>query len=687
MLLAAIAHAALFALAQEPLALWPTAFVSVAPLVWVPLGAAKPRRAIGVVWIVAFLMWLWLERWLIGVTAVGWPMLAAYLALYPAAFVWLGGRIAQRAPGSRWGVAVALAAVWTGLEMLRGEVVLTGYSWFLLAHPLIGTPIAQLAEWGGVYGVTFILALTQTIIVVALTRRCVPIALAARLSVAAAIVAAAFVAGATLLAAERARAAAAQSFIHIAVVQTNVPQSNKTGWTVADRVRDFARMQELTVEAAGRGRTGETPVPLGEGNTGGTPVPLGEGNTGGTPVPLREGNTGGTPVPLGEGNTGGTPVPLGEGNTGETPVPLGEGNTGETPVPLDLIVWPETMFPGETLSPEAVAEMRDAGLVYEDGTPTWAFNDALAELQRALGTPLLVGAIGYDGLRIGSDGRGITFEHDGKYNSAFIIKNGFVSGARYDKLHLTPFGEVMPGISWSDRLERMLLSVGAPGMAFDLDSGSARTVFEVGGAAAGDAESYDEDGSVEERTGETPVPLDPGWHVSPSRENTGETPVPLGTPVPLRGVRVVTPICFEAATARVCRRLVYERGERRADVMVNLTNDGWFGDTPGKREQHLLVSRWRAIELRTPMVRAANTGISAAFDTTGRIQEIGPENRSERMNIDGVMRASVALPRQRSTIYARFGDWAGWAALIAAGLIAGWTWTPAGRREPKGNAG
>jgi apolipoprotein N-acyltransferase len=56
----------------------------------------------------------------------------------------------------------------------------------------------------------------------------------------------------------------------------------------------------------------------------------------------------------------------------------------------------------------------------------------------------------------------------------------------------------------------------------------------------------------------------------------------------------------------------------RPGLILNVTNDGWFGDTPGPR-QHFAQARLRAVERGIPMVRAANTGISAVIDPYGRV--------------------------------------------------------------------
>ena len=89
------------------------------------------------------------------------------------------------------------------------------------------------------------------------------------------------------------------------------------------------------------------------------------------------------------------------------------------------------------------------------------------------------------------------------------------------------------------------------------------------------------------------------------------------------------------------------RGERPG-WLLNLTNDGWFGISTGPY-QHLQQARVRAIEEGLPLVRAANTGISAVVDPLGRVIASLP------LGIEGVLDSALPQPIQ-PTLYARLGD-------------------------------
>ena len=106
-------------------------------------------------------------------------------------------------------------------------------------------------------------------------------------------------------------------------------------------------------------------------------------------------------------------------------------------------------------------------------------------------------------------------------------------------------------------------------------------------------------------------------------------------------------------------------------MLVNVTNDAWFGRSPA-RYQHLQISRLRAMEAGRPMVRAANDGVSAVIGAYGEIVKSAPEYEVN------VMRASVQ-PRIGLTPYARTGNW----LIVCLSLVFGLASAYVGRRSKK----
>lgn len=104
-------------------------------------------------------------------------------------------------------------------------------------------------------------------------------------------------------------------------------------------------------------------------------------------------------------------------------------------------------------------------------------------------------------------------------------------------------------------------------------------------------------------------------------------------------------ICYEGILSEAARR--YKRAS--ADFLVNITNDAWFGTTSAPY-QHFSMTLFRAIETRLFLARAANTGISAIVDPTGRIVR-----KTELFKKDKIS-ASIKIVKV-STIYANYGDW------------------------------
>jgi apolipoprotein N-acyltransferase len=136
----------------------------------------------------------------------------------------------------------------------------------------------------------------------------------------------------------------------------------------------------------------------------------------------------------------------------------------------------------------------------------------------------------------------------------------------------------------------------------------------------------------------------------------------------LAGLKLAASICYEDAYPAVLNPET-----RKSDVLVTVTNDGWFGRAPA-RYQHLQIARMRALESRRFLLRAANDGVSAVIDPYGRVVQQAPEF------VPAVLRGSLT-PRQGATPYLWTGNWLaiGIAGLILAGSI---TWGL--RRAPGG---
>jgi apolipoprotein N-acyltransferase len=101
--------------------------------------------------------------------------------------------------------------------------------------------------------------------------------------------------------------------------------------------------------------------------------------------------------------------------------------------------------------------------------------------------------------------------------------------------------------------------------------------------------------------------------------------------------------------------------KKHADLLFIITNDGWWGNTPGHR-QHLQYARLRAIEMRRSIARSANTGISCFIDQRGDILQ--PTRYWEEDVISATVNANDKI-----TFYARFGDFLAKAALIGAAAM------------------
>ena len=117
-------------------------------------------------------------------------------------------------------------------------------------------------------------------------------------------------------------------------------------------------------------------------------------------------------------------------------------------------------------------------------------------------------------------------------------------------------------------------------------------------------------------------------------------------------------ICFEDVVPALSRDAV----QAGAELLVNLTNDGWFGNTVAPYQHHLIAS-FRAIENNRFLLRSTNTGLTAIVDPLGRtVSSLSPYS-------EGTLRGEI-IPFSNRTIYSIFGDLLWWLLVVLTLLCA-----------------
>ncbi|TWT58416.1 Apolipoprotein N-acyltransferase [Thalassoglobus neptunius] len=294
----------------------------------------------------------------------------------------------------------------------------------------------------------------------------------------------------------------------------------------------------------------------------------------------------------------------------------------------DLIIWPEGMFrypvyeTQKGLSDEQLDEIL-AEEFPEIGLTSdyWNSGDSQQRLSSMADMTDAGLIVGASAFEAGDDGVDI-------YNSAvFAAPQSGVQG-RYHKIHRVPFGEYIPLREQLPLIQSLTPFRGD----FGIQAGTNLEVF-----------TYKD------------------WRLLPI-------------------------ICFEDTVPQLVRQLVSQAQHRDSlpiDVLVNLTNDGWFHGS-SELDQHLITAKFRTVETRTPMVRAVNTGISAVIDGDGVVREPNDfvdldAKREERPPTESMkdpetgryhrqrnlaLIADVPLD-PRESFYVRFGDWFAASCLVA----------------------
>jgi apolipoprotein N-acyltransferase len=185
------------------------------------------------------------------------------------------------------------------------------------------------------------------------------------------------------------------------------------------------------------------------------------------------------------------------------------------------------------------------------------------------------------------------------YNSASLVSPGGEWVGRYDKMHLVPFGEYVPFKRVFGFAGGLTKEVG------DFSSGNSRAPLQAGSGKLG------------------------------------------------------VFICYESIFPDEVRQLA----ANGAEVFVNVSNDGWYGDS-GAYAQHLKQARMRAVENNRWLLRDTNTGVTATIDPYGRVVSTIPRK------IRAALEANYALTNV-TTFYTRHGDWFAYlcAIISVAGLL------------------
>lgn len=524
-------------LASPGIGIWQLSVAAMLPLAWLIGQVVLPGpRAYLKLWLGAWIGWIFMLHYLRGAhigAAIGWPILAAYCAVYPVLFVGV-----TRVAVHRWKIAPWIAApiLWMGLEWIR-STLFTGFAMGLLGHSVFRVPLLlQISDLGSGYLVSGLLVLwgflIDAIIGSVIERKSTP-----RFAWIAPLLVFVLSMTATLgYGVVRMSAASSDRVLDIAIVQGSVDAKFATTPEEANDYFDAIQSQYRLGTLLVRERAPQT----------------------------------------------------------------------------RLILWPESKFLSAdryasdptTLEPRFARSLEDSQIDLEAYVlhvqGVWAIDElrafdpnandgvrsmrerfrAFVESRPAQTIPMLTGGISID-MTTGN-----------VYNAAFLIDSNREVIARYHKNHLVLFGETIPFGEWFPQLYAL-----AP--------------FDSSLRAGTRAEAIEVDDFV----------------LMPS-------------------------VCFESTVPHLLRRQLAQLVDegKAVDALVNITDDSWFHGASGL-DQHLACNVFRAVELRRPMIVAANGGLSVVVDGKGVITAEAP--RSTEAQVIAQVRAETM-----SSWYATWlGDW------------------------------
>jgi apolipoprotein N-acyltransferase len=199
----------------------------------------------------------------------------------------------------------------------------------------------------------------------------------------------------------------------------------------------------------------------------------------------------------------------------------------------------------------------------------------------------------------------IDLDETGVYNAAMLVPEGGAHIQVYRKVHLVPFGEYVPGRHTIPLLARIVGDQVPDDFAF----GKEHTVFTLTNDKA----------------------------------------------------RVAPLICFEDTVADLTRQFVLAG----ANLLVNVTNDGWFLHSAGSR-QHVASAVFRCVETRLPMVRAANTGVTCFINEFGKVTQVLADENGSTFT-QGTLTGQVAIvANPEPTFYVQHGDLVAYACVAVS---------------------
>ncbi|MGO8837900.1 MAG: apolipoprotein N-acyltransferase [Limisphaerales bacterium] len=281
------------------------------------------------------------------------------------------------------------------------------------------------------------------------------------------------------------------------------------------------------------------------------------------------------------------------------------------------------------LSETALTNQTDLLIWPESAVPEFEFDianySAITNLVRAHHLWLIFNAEDY----VWRSGTGTNSDYDA-FNAAFLFNPEGRCAAIYHKQDLVIFGEYIPLVRWLPFIKWFTPITGS------FASGTNAVPFEMD-----------------------------GWGKRP-REPFGDTNVISIGGSPRPKVKTSTLICFEDVFPQLAREYVQDD----TDFLVNLTNDGWFGEGAAQWQQ-TAAAVFRAVENGVPLVRCSNNGLTCWADATGRLREIFKDPTG---SVYGQGAMTVEIPvgvKREATFYNRHGDWFGWACVGVMGLMLG----------------